>query len=237
MSYFELVEKAKKLKALSEKGYEGERENAKKFYLDFITKHKINESDVDEKKYKRAFYLNGSSYETILSYVILSVNPFSEIEKSDNQYFVKLDDEDFIEVNYKIGIFYDYFLNSLHYIKKIFLFTDNKDESVFLTAFLTKNQSSFEPDEYAWKKFRGSMGKKVNPDVEDKRPESSKDANASEKKTNQKIEKNEEQLEPLTQLDFGRYNEYMKLLKKVVYVRANKTIKNLKNESKWKITD
>jgi len=241
MTYLELVEKAKKLKALSEKGYEGERENAEKFYLYFITKHKINESDVDEGKYKRVFLLKGDSHETILSYVILSVNPFAHIEKKDNQYFVKLDDEDLVEVEYKISVFYDYFLNSLYYIKRFFLFTDQKDESVFLTAFISKNQSSFEPDEYAWNKFRGNLGKKVNPDVEDKRPESSTDNNIkgkdTNKKTDKKDEKNEQKSNSFSQLDFSRYNEYMKLLKKVVYVRANKTIKDTKNNLKWTITD
>ena len=52
----EIIDKALKLKALSERGVGGEAENAKRFYDTFKTKHNITEAElVSKDEYKTSF--------------------------------------------------------------------------------------------------------------------------------------------------------------------------------------
>ncbi len=68
------IELAKKLKALSEKGIGGEKKNAEKMLLDFITKHKITISDIDGEEIKNFFFTIEESYFDLFYQIVKSVN-------------------------------------------------------------------------------------------------------------------------------------------------------------------
>ena len=70
----ELIEKAKKLKALADRGIEGEKSSAENFYKEFMEKHGLSESEFDDKKFHRNIKLLNMDYEVLLSHVILAVN-------------------------------------------------------------------------------------------------------------------------------------------------------------------
>ena len=57
VSYKKLISKAKKLKALAERGVVNERESAQNFYNEFVEKHDIREEEIDPKHHNRTFKL------------------------------------------------------------------------------------------------------------------------------------------------------------------------------------
>lgn len=133
----ELIEKAKKLKALADRGEEGEKSSAENFYKEFMEKHGLSESEFDDKKFHRNIKLLNMDYEVLLSHVILAVNPFIKIEKKKYVYKVVLDDEDYKEVITRTRFFYKAFV---------------KEKQLLMAAFMERFKDGFIPDEKAVKK-------------------------------------------------------------------------------------
>jgi len=154
-----LIDKARKLKALAERGNGGEQDTAKRFYRKFIKDNKISEKEIEEDYFKRIFNLVDTEYEILLSHVIMSVNPFVEIKRPEvSKCFVNLDDEDYIEVQHKFSIFHGEFKR---YEKMILGFVPfqseedyNKAKFLMLSSFLFFYQKHFEPDLYSVQKER-----------------------------------------------------------------------------------
>jgi hypothetical protein len=250
VGYAKLLDKARKLKALADRGNEGERESAKKFYSDFLKKNSISEKEVDSERFKRIFKLIDSEYEIIVSYIIMSVNPFCEIKRAENgtQFMVSLDDEDYIEAEYKFNTFHSLFKkDEKRIISHYKHFGDNKsydrEKLILITAFLNFHKAYFQPDEYAVKKNRGDDGKKVNPDM----AQSVKNTNPNDESLQEKIRKAEEDYKKnkhkydqqevimFNEEDMGKIQLYTDMLTPTWYVRANKTLTEPEKIQKSKI--
>jgi hypothetical protein len=89
----------------------------------------------------------------------MSVNPFCVIDRTKNhEYIVSLDDEDFIEVEYKFMIFNNLFNEDEKRILKKYAKLDEKkyqkEKLVFLTSFLEFHKRHLSPDLYSVAKQR-----------------------------------------------------------------------------------
>jgi len=228
-----LIDKARKLKALADRGKGGEMDTAKRFYDEFLHKNNISENEIDSEYFKRTFNLADSEHEILLSHIIMSVNPFCLINRTENHKFIApLDDEDFIEVEYKFMIFHDVFKKDEKRMLSIYSRLDKKDyekeKFIFLSGFLNFHQKHFAPDPYSVLKMRGSDGRAVNPDMADKVNGISEEKQKEENKKN--YEKNKKKLDSQEQPKTFNENEVEKLVgysedyTPVNYVRAKKTL-------------
>lgn len=237
VGYAKLIDKARKLKALADRGNAGERDTAERFYLDFLKKNNITEKEVDTERFKRVFKLLDSEYEVFVSYIITSINPFCLINKTDKgEYVVSLDDEDFIECEHKFSVFHSAFKKDEKRLLSVYKRYEKKqyekEKLVFLTAFLTFHKDYFTPDEYALKKARNEENKNLHPDMANKVKDVSSDEKLQDKikKAEEDYKKNkhkyDNQPEPVAfnQDDVFKIQEYSNMLTKVFYVRANKTL-------------
>ena len=162
----ELIEKAKKLKALADRGIEGEKSSAENFYKEFMEKHSLSESEFDDKKFHRNIKILNMDYEILLSHVILAVNPFVKMDKKKYVYKVVLDDEDYKEVITRTRFFYKAFV---------------KEKQLLMAAFMERFKDGFIPDEKSVKKHHRPSEKmqgyaeklinKSNPDKSNPSPE------------------------------------------------------------------
>lgn len=171
--YTKLIDKARKLKALADRGKDGEMESAKRFYDEFLNKNNISEQEIDSEYFKRTFNLVDSEYGILLSHIIMSVNPFCVIKRDEeHRFIVPLDDEDFVEVETKFRVFHNVFkkdekrmLRRYNHLSK----EDYEEEKfIFLSGFISFHQNHFAPDEYSVSKQRGSDGRTINPDMAQK---------------------------------------------------------------------
>jgi hypothetical protein len=132
-----LKSRAKKLKALADRGIEGEKDTARRMYEDFIKKHNLE--DNDEGTNVRILKIKYADDMLILFNVILSVNPFSKPVYEKNYIRVELDKEDYTEVKCKYR----------HFVK---LWRIEKE--LLTMSFFSKHNVHFAPDDYAKKKWR-----------------------------------------------------------------------------------
>jgi hypothetical protein len=216
-SYAKLIEKAKKLKALADRGIAGEKKSAENFYRDFIAKHNIKEEDIDPKHHIRSFRLKGQDYSVLLSHIILSVNPFIIIDKKKGQYEVVLDDEDYIEVTERVNFFYDAF---------------KREKELFFIAFMDKFSSNFVPDEQAVEKH-SQVAKKMAEDAEilfnSKNPKSKEEKKDEYDPLNQpseeeKMESDKQAKPTITNRDVKKIEVYKKCIDNLRYTKANRRI-------------
>lgn len=225
-----LIDKARKLKALAERGNGGEQDTAKRFYRKFIKDNKISEKEIEEDYFKRIFNLVDTEYEILLSHVIMSVNPFSEIKRPEvSKFFVSLDDEDYIEVQHKFSIFHGEFKRYEKMILGYLPFQTqedyNKAKFLMLSSFLFFYQKYFEPDLYSVQKERGKEGIKVNPKMKDKVNKTAKDNNNN--KVFEQKEIIENNVEPPKQFDSSEISiiqRFSQFFKEIKYVRSNKSL-------------
>lgn len=230
VGYAKLIDKARKLKALADRGNGGEMDTAKRFYKKFIFENKILETEIQEDYFKRTFNLVDTEYEILLSHVIMSVNPFTEIKRNEvSRYFVNLDDEDYIEVQHKFSVFHGHFKKYENSILGYVPFQSkeeyNKAKFLMLSSFLFFYQKHFEPDLYSVQKERGKEGIKVNPIMKDKVNETAKET--KRKKVFEQKEIIESNAEQPRQFDYNEINliqRFSQFFKKINYVRANKSI-------------
>ena len=134
-----LLSMARKLKALAERGVDGEKELAEEKYNEYIKKHNLHDSDINPEMNRRVFTVTDSDYQDVLLNVILSVNPFTKHSSTKNAIQCYLDHEDFTEVTQK----FEYFSKMLRIEKEL-----------LMTAFLSKHKEFFEPDTHSKKKWR-----------------------------------------------------------------------------------
>lgn len=169
--YTKLIDKARKLKALAERGKDGEMESAKRFYEEFLHKNNISEQEIDSEYFKRTFNLADSEYGILLSHIVMSVNPFCLIKKDEeNKFVVSLDDEDYIEVEHKFRVFHNAFKEDEKIMLRRYVGRDDyeNEKFVFLSGFISFHQNHFVPDVYSVSKQRGSDGRSINPDMAQK---------------------------------------------------------------------
>lgn len=227
-----LIDKAKKLKALADRGDSGEADNAAAFYYDFLKKNNITEQEIDTERFTRSFRIIASEYEALLSHIIMSINPFSIIERTkDAKFICVLDEEDFIEVEYKFMVFHRVFKANEKKLLNDYTRLDEvdyeKEKLLFFTAFFYFYQKHFVPDAYAIKKLRLSNDSKINPDMEeiiilDEKP---RDLSEEEKKLKEAKKALDESLPvTFTGSDVDKIQLYTSKLKEVFYVRSNRTL-------------
>ena len=141
-----LRSKARKLKALAQRGEEGEKETAIKKYNDFIKEHNLNDNEIDSSLYRREFMdVLDNEEKDIAITILLSINPFAKYNTMAKSITADLDDEDFIETKEKI----DYFIK-LWRVEK----------NALRTAFAIRHNNFFKPDSDAINKWREN---KTNP--------------------------------------------------------------------------
>jgi len=234
--YTKLIDKARKLKALADRGNGGEMDTAKRFYEEFLHKNNISEQEIDSEYFKRTFVLADSEYEILLSHIIMSVNPFCTINRTENHRFlVSLDDEDFIEVEHKFMVFHNLFKSDEKRMLKRYSKLDKKDyekeKFIFLSGFLNFHQKHFAPDTYSVSKQRGSDGRNINPDMADKVSDAVSD-NKIEKKEiiEEKVKDAKKKLneapQPKTfsEKEIDKLIEYTEDYTPISYVRAKRTL-------------
>lgn len=144
----ELLAKARLLKALADGvGEPHEKESAQRFFEQYCKTNKITLSEVVNNANQRTFKFKTEDECTILTNVILSVNPFTDVVPVYNgagaaKNFVKceLDEEDFKECIEKFR----------HFIKLWYV-----EKDVLSMSFFAKHKEYFEPDEHTRKKYMG----------------------------------------------------------------------------------
>lgn len=134
-----IMSMARKLKALAERGDAGEKIAATKKYLDYLKKHNLSDSDINPDMNKRIIEVKDNDEKDVLLNVVLSVNPFTKHNDCKTHLECYLDQEDYEEV-----------INKFAYFCKLL----KMERELLITAFLSKHQPSFEPDERARKKWR-----------------------------------------------------------------------------------
>lgn len=202
--------KAKKLLELSKRGVDGERDSAKIKLDEHLKKHGIDISEIDDACNLREFKVSSYDEFTILSNIILSVNPYTKI--SDQKGIVKceLDKEDFEEVKNKHKHFWNLW---------------RVEYDLLVLSFFTRHEAHFRPDQYAYEKNRGD-GKKENP------------AFKQNKRENTKLNKNIEQVVEMTppkefnaqetakqrieRMNLRRMQDVLPLMLKSTYFRGKK---------------
>lgn len=210
-----LKAKARRLKALADRGVGGEKENAKRIYKEFIEKHKIEESEIDPSLNNRKFRVNNYDDSLILTNVILSVNPYTKITAHELCIQCDLDEEDFNEVKQK----FRYFVK-LYRIEK----------ELLNMAFFSKHQKFFVPDEHSQNKWRES--KKENDELRKARERAE---NITKKAEDKPAKLNPEQIEKIKKenqiqmMNLSRLTKMSEILMEGKYVRNNKTIESKNN--------
>jgi hypothetical protein len=141
--------RARKLKALADRGIDGEKTSAREILNRFMLKHGLKEREVESAKNYRVFSIQYEDDVLILSNVILSINPATKLECTELYVKCELDEEDFKEAVEKYKVF-------------IKLWRKHKEWSIM--CFMTKHDKHFKMDEYAYQKFTRSNQQK-NPDI------------------------------------------------------------------------
>lgn len=141
-----LIKKAKKLLALAKRGVGGEKDNAKVMLDKFLEEHGISIDEIDVEANLRKFPVVSKDDYTLLTNIILSVNPFAGIKTDKGRVLVELDSEDYKEVK-----------NKHKYFTKLW----NAELDLLVLTFYTKNEKYLRPDEYAYNKHSDN-GKKEN---------------------------------------------------------------------------
>lgn len=201
-----LKHKARRLKALADRGVGGEKDNAERMYREFITKHKLEENDIDPSVNNRKFKVKNYDDSLILTNVILSINPTTKVVNHNLCVTCDLDLEDYNEVKEK----FRYFVK-LYRIEK----------ELLNMAFFSKHKDFFAPDEHAKNKWRESY----------KENEELKKARERADKITMKLEKNPDisKVSPMSQiqlLNLKRMGQFTELLLDAEYARRNKKIES-----------
>lgn len=134
-----IMSMARKLKALAERGVGGEKDSATEKYLEYLKKHDLTDSDINPNMNKRIINVKNDYEKDVLLNVILSVNPYTKHSDCTTYIECYLDQEDYDEV-----------VNKFAYFSKLL----RTECELLITAFLTKHNHHFEPDERARKKWR-----------------------------------------------------------------------------------
>lgn len=257
MENFDLIKKkAKKLKALADRGIKGEKETAQAFLEEFMKKHKLTDEDVDDNAFIRLFKRKGLDYDTIVTHSIMSVNPFCKLDFDEEKknYKVTLDDVDYNEVEYKTNFFYDLFYKELDRLFDTFkedtMFfqkkSDDFEKELFFTAFITKHREYFQPDRDAFVKHQPKqkpMSKKeaqAMRKAEQEAEKAFKERQKEEEKKNKdkKKDKSEQPPTPIDYSDMNRIYAIIELMGDANYVKVRNVlpvyIKKIENEKQKK---
>lgn len=210
-----LKSKAKKLKALADRGVGGEKESATKMYNEFMEKHGLNDGDIDPSANNRKFKVRTEDDAFILTNVILSVNPFTKVNNLPSIVEAELDLEDFNEVKEKF-----------RYFVKLW----RVEKELLRMAFFSKHNDFFAPDDHAKNKWRESN--KENEELKKARERAEKLSktqdetikNSTSKEDLEKLKKNEQ----IQRLNQSRFAKLVPILLEGKYVRTYQTIEKEK---------
>lgn len=211
-----LKSKAKKLKALADRGEGGEKETSKRMYDAFIKKHNIDDVSINPSANKRRFRVKNYDDSLILTNVILSINPFTKLIQNELSLECELDLEDFNETKQKFG----------HFVKLYRI-----DKELLNMAFFSKHQKFFTPDEDVKKKWRESNTE--NEELRKAREKASKmdiEANKNPKeepKTQAELDKIKKDSQ-IQLLNLSRMTKLQDILLEGRYVKNNKSLEEKK---------
>lgn len=195
-----LKSKARKLKALANRGEGGEKETSQRMYDEFIKKHSLDESEIDPSLNNRKFRVKNYDDSLILTNVILSVNPFTKITQHELRTDCNLDWEDYNEVKKKFAYFV-----KLYRIEK----------ELLNMAFFSKHSKFFQPDEDVQKKWRES--KAENNDLKKAREN-------AEKLNSNKDSKSVSKEDQIMLMNLKRMGLIQEHLLDAEYIKTKKTI-------------
>ena len=201
---------------------------------EYIKKHNINISDIIDKK-NRKFFISDYETEVLLSYIIISVNPFSNIIKKRMKYVVTLDFPDYVEVKCKYEYFYNLFKNDENKILGVLKkrgYSDEfyeKEKEILMTAFLNFHNWYFTPDIETIKKNRSN---KMNKDAEIiiKKSENNSSENKDDKETDSISENTEDKIQDDEENNDESYDR--KKLLKISYMTSRLTKANYKKANR-----
>lgn len=138
-----LIELAKKLKALADRGVGGEKVNAEKFLSNFLKKHNISFEDIEDEKIEHYFFKIEPRYRNLLNQIIkkidYSLNIYGEVDaktikayKMKGNYFTECTASQFVLID-----------SMFNFYKSIY----EEELDVFFTAFCTANKLLIEVPE------------------------------------------------------------------------------------------
>ncbi len=133
-----LLQKAKKIKAVVDRGTPEEQANINNAYHEFLNKHGLTEEDVDGIINDRVFTIQEEDDALVLTNVILSINPTTKVDCTELYVKCVLDDEDHKEVIEKF---------------RVFIKAWRKHKNWAIMCFMTKYDEYFRMDKYAYEKF------------------------------------------------------------------------------------
>lgn len=239
MNNFDLLKKkAKKLKALADRGIAGEKDSAKNFLEDFMKKHGLTADDVDDNAFIRFFKQRGLDYNTIVTNSIVSMNPFCKIMEEESSYKVSLDDYDFLEVEYKTNFFYDLLLKEFDELfDKFKIRSKNQDseKELFFTAFMFKHTECFQPDREALMKHQPKQKPMSKKEAEAMKKAQMEAEKAFKKLQEEEAKKNKDDKSkqpptPINYEDMERMQEIVKLMRDANYVKIRNTLPIFNNK-------
>lgn len=120
------LDKAKKLKALADKGEGGERDNARELLMRHLDKHGLSLSDIDENEIKYEYFTYkgaGDLLSMIICHIVANALILQD-KKLKNTYFLECTRDEAL----RIREMYSFYLEAY-----------KKEEQYFLTAFLSRN--------------------------------------------------------------------------------------------------
>lgn len=210
-----LKSKAKKLKALADKGIGGEKDTATKMYIEFMEKHGLNDNEIDPSANNRKFKVKNDDDAFILTNVILSVNPFTKVVNNPTIVEAELDLEDFNEVKEKF-----------RYFVKLW----RVEKELLKMAFFSKHNEFFAPDDHAKNKWREHN--QENEELKKARERAEKLSktkdevikNSTSAEDLEKLKKNEQ----IQRLNQSRFAKLVPILLEGKYVRTYQTIEKEK---------
>lgn len=122
----------KKIKALVERGYGGEKENAEKLLKKFMQEHNIKEEDLDEDTLKffpfksPKFFNSTKLVQQVLYSVVGGVNAEKGVYVNDlKQTFIKCTSAEFLEFEAKFKFYSYHFKNELETFYRAFIEANN----------------------------------------------------------------------------------------------------------------
>jgi hypothetical protein len=217
----DIKQKAKKLKALADKGVGGEKNNAKKMLDDYLKKHNLKLDDIDDSRFMRNIKVpNMHEARQMLIECVLSLVPDAKFQEDLTKKIVRvrLNDIDYLEVLDKFQYFWTAF---------------QKDRQLLLISYFNRYK----------KFFIRELNIKFNPRANDNRTQAEilREMKAREMEQERMAQMDDEdsffsfggksnpdhqRAENYIKTDKARIIKMMDSLADLYYVRSSKTIKN-----------
>jgi hypothetical protein len=143
-----IIQLAKKLKALADRGEGGEKINAQKMLDDFLVKHKINIDEIEGEKKKRRCFNVKANQRVFFRQIVANVVGRVSKTMDGNRYYIDVSDSDYAEISLKFDFYWKLYQEELE---------------IFYSAFIQANKLFLkETEEERGKRFKEKEDKKLS---------------------------------------------------------------------------